>query len=579
MLPWFTGLAFALLFPPVAHGTSITDKAAAAADKIFDYIIVGAGLGGLTVGNKLSGSGFSVLIVEAGPDLSWNPEIFNAEDRVFQSATCNWQYPVLANNGSKLPSTIDSGACIGGSTSINGMVWGRPTKAEVDRLETLGNPGWNWDSLSPVIELRNHDTPMRIPKAVALYKKALPFAFSGLTIGNDLSNRTSVVSASTSWTIWYDSVTGKNRRSSAADGLLWSPDQQRDCLTVLANHTVDRVLFSKDMAAKGVVFGSKSTAEGKMSRAYAKKGVVLSAGTFGSAPILERSGVGNAVALKAAGVKQLLDLPGVGANLNDQPGTSTSALVAEAFRNDTSLIDGRNLFGPEISLLNIDEIWGTGASTYSNELISPSTLGSKAQALVDAGAAANINGAEAILNTTISLIVQSRLPVAELVAESYSSVLSAIFWPLMPLSRGHVHINSTDAFAPPAIMPRFLTDEFDQAVAIAVARRTRELFSAPPFKDVVADAYLDPPIGRNGTDEEYLAWLSKTTSGASHWIGTTAMMPRNLGGVVDKQLRVYGTKNLLVVDAGILPFQITSHTMSMLYAVASRAASLILANA
>ncbi|KAK6329605.1 hypothetical protein TWF696_004706 [Orbilia brochopaga] len=251
-------------------------------------------------------------------------------------------------------------------------------------------------------------TPMRIPKAVALYKEALPFAFNDLTIGNDLSNRTSVVSASTSWTIWYDSVTDKNRRSSAADGLLWSPDQQRDCLTVLANHTVDRVLFSKDMTATGVVFGSKSAAKGKMSRAYAEKGVVLSAGTFGSAPILERSGVGNAVALKAAGVKQLLDLPGVGANLNDQPGTSTSALIAEAFRNDTSLIDGRNLFGPEISLVNIDEIWGTSASTYSNELISPNTLRSRAQALVDAGAAANIDGAEAILNTTISLIVRSR---------------------------------------------------------------------------------------------------------------------------------------------------------------------------
>ncbi|KAK6544735.1 hypothetical protein TWF694_001420 [Orbilia ellipsospora] len=609
MLPWFASLALALFSAPAAHGTCITDKAAAAADKIFDYIIVGAGLGGLTVGNKLSGKGFSVLIVEAGPDLSWNPEVFNAEDRVFQSATCNWQYPVLANNGSKLPSTIDSGACIGGSTSINGMVWYRPTKAEVDRLETLGNPGWNWDSISPHMKAieRNHvpdetqiaqgagvdpavhgysgavntsfPTPMRIPKAVALYKQALPFAFSGLTVGSDLSNRTSVVSASTSWTIWYDSATGKNRRSSAADALLWSPDQQRDSLTVLANHTVDRILFSKDMTATGVVFGSKSVTKGKMSRVYAKKGVVLSAGTFGSAPILERSGIGNAVALKAAGVKQFLNLPGVGANLNDQPGTSTSALIAEAFRNDTSIVDGRNLFGPQISLINIDEIWGASASIYSNELISPSALRSRAQALVEAGAAANIDGAEAILNTTISLILQSRLPVAELLAESYPSVISAIFWPLMPLSRGHVHINSPDAFAPPAIMPRFLTDEFDQAVAIAVARRTRDLFNAPPFKNVVADAYLDPPISRNGTDEEYLAWLSKTTSGASHWIGTTAMMPKKLGGVVDERLRVYGTKNLRVVDAGILPFQITSHTMSMLYAVASRAASLILADA
>jgi len=82
-----------------------------------------------------------------------------------------------------------------------------------------------------------------------------------------------------------------------------------------------------------------------------------------------------------------------------------------------------------------------------------------------------------------------------------------------------------------------LTDVFDQAVAITVARQTRALFSAPPFDGIVADPYLDPPIGPDGTDEAYLAWLRQTTLGASHWISTAAMMPRELGGVVNHQLR------------------------------------------
>jgi len=82
--------------------------------------------------------------------------VFNAEDRVYRSATCNWKYPQLADDGSLLNTTIDSGACIGGSTSINGMVWYRPTKAEVDQLETLGNPGWNWDTLSLVSIARHY---------------------------------------------------------------------------------------------------------------------------------------------------------------------------------------------------------------------------------------------------------------------------------------------------------------------------------------------------------------------------------------------------------------------------------------
>jgi len=205
---------------------------------------------------------------------------------------------------------------------------------------------------------------MRIPGAQKLYKEALPLVFPGLTIGNDLSNRTSVVSASTSWTIWYDPVTGKNRRSSAADGLLWAAGQQRDSLTILANHKVDKILFDNMMSAIGVRFGINSTT--KLSTVYAKREVILAAGTLGSAPILERSGVGKASVLKAMNIKQRVDLPGVGAHLNDQSGTATSALVADVYQNDTSIIDGRSLFGPVISLVNIDEIWGSSKSSFDN---------------------------------------------------------------------------------------------------------------------------------------------------------------------------------------------------------------------
>lgn len=134
---------------------------------------------------------------------------------------------------------------------------------------------------------------MRIPVGVALYKEALPSIFPGLTIGNDLSNRTNIVSASTSWTIWYDPVTGENRRSSAAFAFLYAPDQQRSSLTVLAEHTVGNVVLSKNLQATGVTFGNVSEAGGALSTVYARKEVILAAGSLGSAPILERSGVGN----------------------------------------------------------------------------------------------------------------------------------------------------------------------------------------------------------------------------------------------------------------------------------------------
>jgi choline dehydrogenase len=211
---------------------------------------------------------------------------------------------------------------------------------------------------------------MRIPRAVEIYKESLPLVFSGLTIGNDLSNRSrdGTVSASSSWTIWHDEGTGKNLRSSAADGYLWAADQQRDTLTVLTNHKVDKALFDSDsdsLTAKSVVFGTKPGADVAGSLpgfhiVHAEKEVILAAGSLATTAVLERSGVGRSEVLGPAGVQQLVDLPGVGVNLVDQPGTAASALVAEAYQNDTSIIDGRILFAPEISLINVEQIWGQG---------------------------------------------------------------------------------------------------------------------------------------------------------------------------------------------------------------------------
>lgn len=126
---------------------------------------------------------------------------------------------------------------------------------------------------------------------------------------------------------------------------------------------------------------------------------------------------------------------------------------------------------------------------------------------------------------------------AEFIGESYPTVLSAIFWPLIPLSRGHVHINSTNPFENPIITPRFLSDSFDRDIAVTISRHSIALFASAPFSDVVADPYYDPPIGPNGTDSEWLELYKATGIGASHWVGSTAMLPRDLGGVVDPELR------------------------------------------
>ena len=135
------------------------------------------------------------------------------------------------------------------------------------------------------------------------------------------------------------------------------------------------------------------------------------------------------------------------------------------------------------------------------------------------------------------------VPVAEFIAESNSKVLTAIFWPLIPLSRGHVHIASANPFQNPIITPLLLTDKFDQEIAVAITRRSQAVFSSPPFAAVVADAHYDPPIAANATDADYLAWYEDTAFGASHWVGTTAMMPRELGGVVNPKLQCVSSRS------------------------------------
>lgn len=110
----------ALVFGALVIGvraTTVTNDTSVAANRTFDYVIVGAGLTGITVGNKLSEKGFSTLLIEAGPDPRWNNKIYNAEDRVQHDPYCNWLYPAYDEDGSLFPWTIDSGACVGGGTS------------------------------------------------------------------------------------------------------------------------------------------------------------------------------------------------------------------------------------------------------------------------------------------------------------------------------------------------------------------------------------------------------------------------------------------------------------------------------
>ncbi|KAJ7132168.1 hypothetical protein C8R44DRAFT_871156 [Mycena epipterygia] len=598
---WLTVLAVFLS----ACATTITTHSKIASGHTFDYVVAGAGLSGIVVGTKLSAQGYSVLLIEAGKDLQNNSAIYNAELRGNlnndPATDCNWHYTASDQNGTALPIKIDSGKCIGGSSSINGMVWYRPTSAELDALEDLGNPGWNSQTMFPYMKAIEHNippsaaqradgadivpayhgfdgavnvsfpVPMRIPAAQVIYKAAILLVF-GIPDSPDLSDRTGNISASTSWTIWWDPVAQITRRASAAYSLLYPKSKQQDTLTILTENTVGKVIFDKKMRATGLQFGP--AAGGALYTVNAKYEVLLAAGSLATPPILERSGVGSKSILASVGIKQLVDLPGVGLNLQDQPGTGLSALVQTVNASNDLLIDNRNIFAPVISLLDIDQLFGNKSAALSAQL--QNQIAVRAKAAVAAGTEANIDGATQLFTTVTNLITKSKMPITELISESYPAVMTSAFWPLVPLSRGYIHINSSDPFAAPRITPRFLSDDFDVKIAVEISKKARSLYQTDPFAPIISELVVDA-VAANATDAEWAAWYASTAYGASHWMGSSAMRPRASGGVVSPTLEVYGTTALRVVDASIMPFQVTSHSMSLVYAISQKAADMVIA--
>ncbi|KAI0768271.1 hypothetical protein BD413DRAFT_605453 [Trametes elegans] len=578
-----------------AAGVQPVSKLRAQLDVTHTCIIAGGGLTGLVVTNRLSAEGHSMLVVEAGPDsMQVEPTNVATDRNNITAEQCNWKYDALAEIGTALGWKIDSGRCIGGHSSINGMV------PEPDALEGLGSKGWNCESLYPCgfrfpaaclrsCDVEHFHTPTNVQKAEGVALVPSLHNFDGpvyvsfpepmrIPVGQqlDLSDRNYSALGSTAWTAWNDNSTGTNviMRSSAAHSFLFAPDQQRPALTVLHGHKVLKVNFDGNIKATGVQFAP--TNGGAILTATENKEVLLAAGS------LARSGVGDRSILSQFGIDTIVDLPAVGRNLQarpfnmlnqDQPGTGTSALVndANATNTNTDLIDNVNMFPPVIGPVHTDQVFNSDATNRSVEL--GSRRDQRALSAVDAGAMASLESALAVFDAQSRLVLEDKMPIAEAIGDSYPGVMTTVFWPLLPFFRGYVHINSSDPFAPAAITLRLLSDEFDLSVAVTVAK-VRSMYTTAPFLSVTSDAFVDLP--GDASDEDWAGWHKSTAYGASRWLGSASMLPRVLGGVVDNQLRVYGTKSLRVVDVSILPMPITSHTMPAAYAIPQKAADIIL---
>ncbi|KAJ3740868.1 alcohol oxidase [Lentinula detonsa] len=593
------------------HSTAITNETSTLATS-FEYIVVGGGTTALAVANRLAVN-HTVLVIERGPDLV-DDEVINDPFTTFGTPSpCHFQIqlaPQMGFNGSRLiPMTY--GSCLGGSSSINTMIGSRPTYAGMSAVEALGNPGWGWNEFLPHMQksetfhppnptqhaeganfiavVHGFDGPVGVSFAQPLIAPTLQDAAKNTTntvfegavaLSPDMGDGFSGGHYSSYYHhIHFNDTLQMDRRSSSAWSYLYPQDQQRVGLTVLVGHRVNTILTSTEaggnITATGVLV--EPIAGGTALTFNSSREVVLSAGALYSPAILQRSGIGNATFLESLGIEPVLDLPGVGANFQDQILLTNVSFPLAPSANITNVTGGGEVLLAVVVAhpTAIDTLGSNGTSAMNTLLRNISAE----RALSTGGIVASD-----ALTTQAALIANAYEIDHPLIEMFYTPGPTAInVWAqsVLPLSRGTIRINTTDPSVDPIADAQYLTTEVDMVVAVAAARRVSSIAVTPPFSELLIENALAeagvPQVG--ATDDEVSEWVLSTYTPGTHPVGSNSMMPRELGGVVSPELLVYGTTNLRIADASIVPLSVFPHTTLGLYGVAEKAADMILQTA
>jgi choline dehydrogenase-like flavoprotein len=526
----------------------------------FDYVIVGAGPAGCVLANRLSANqDVTVLVVEAG-DQDTNPLIHipgGAVQLLGDPATA-WHYPTRPFGPENAVEVWLRGKTLGGSSSVNGMVYNRGNRADYDALKDLGNPGWDWHHVlraykeiedNPFGEspTRGAGGPLRLSTA-----QQAPLLDDVLAAGGKLGwlcaedyNETDVER------VGYTMATIRDgRRVSGATAFL-HPVENRDNLTVAVRTLVDKVVV-EDGRAVGVV----GRQDGQAFEATARREVILTSGAIATTKLLQLSGIGPAAVLRAAGVDVVVDSPNLGARM----------LEHRAFQMQVRLNEdiGYNKF------LSTPEGQQAAMEEYQRTQTGPLAAASfevvgffKSRPELD-----RPDAQFQIAQYSIAPREQGK----PLEIEREPGMMG-IGYALRPDSAGAIRITSADPDAPLDIDANYFATEQDRTTVVDIFRGLRRLFGTSPLADrVVRETVPGPEVE---TDQQILDFALTVGSAGYHAVGTCAMGP-NDDDVVDPRLRVRGVANLRVVDASVFPTLVAGNLNGPVTAMAWRAADLIL---
>ena len=525
----------------------------------FDYIVVGAGSAGSVLANRLSTDPkHKVLVLEAGRESHPWSRIPVGFARLIENPAANWLYssePEEATGNRRVP--IPRGKLLGGSSSINGMVFVRGQAQDYDTWAQFGNRGWSYREVLPIFramedyrgdgdaEYRGQGGPLKVNESNEsgpIYD-ALIKAASEVGIGY-----TKDYNGASQDGIGMTQATIRNGRRQSTAFCYLDPARSRPNLTIQANALTECLLLEGKRCV-----GVRFTVNGQQREARANKEVVVSAGSINSPQLLELSGIGQPDLLRNLGIEVKHELKGVGENLRDHYSPRMKWTVPGSLGmtyNDKAR--------------GIGLVWQALKYAFTNKgLLGLPAAPIRAYVRTRAG----LDAPDAAISW-IPFLVGENFQLAK------QSGVTAIMNILRSESTGSIHISSASPNKPPAVRFNFLSAQLDRDVTLEAMRITRRIMTAPTMRDIATDE-IAPGVNIQ-SDNELLDWVKKNAETTYHPVGT-CKMGHDPMAVVDDQLRVHGMEGLRIADASIMPTLTSGNTNAPSIMIGEKASRMILA--
>lgn len=542
----------------------------------FDYIIVGAGSAGCALAARLSeNSDRRVLLLEAGGDdrIFHNPgqalvngmiAVPAGVAKVMESSKVNWGYETEADpvNGRKY--IYPRGKVLGGSSSINGMIYARGQHDDYNHWRQLGCVGWGWDDVLPYFKrmetnsrgetaLRGGSGPVAVSDLIGILP--LSRAVERACIASGIPANDDINGAQQEGVTVLQLTVGKGRRASSSAAYL-RPAMRRKNLLIETNALVERLCFAGTR-----VTGVRYRRNGQVRQASARAEVILCGGAINSPQLLERSGIGNGELLQSMGIETIAHSPEVGENLQDH----YNAPLQFRLKPDV------------IAFSQMQKGWRAAAALFEYATHRTGVIaGSVGQVVAYAKTRPQLDQPDYKMLFMLVATTVRKVGNRHTLAMDPQPGMTVLTCQLRPESRGHTHISAPDPQAHPRILLNFLDSAMDRQVMVDAMRAAVDTVAQPDLARLI-DRPLTLPEG-HVTDEQLLDVAFKTGHPGYH-AACSCRMGVDPGAVVDPKLRVIGVDGLRIADCSIMPNLVSGNTNAPAMMIGERAADLILLDA